>query len=384
MHAFKLGLSALVAALLLAACGGGGGGGSGGTPAPGMATAKVSFGFPANPVVPLAPMGTVSQIASLTLDVVETNGETWASGQAVGIGGVPSSWSATVTVPQGVELTFTGNAFNEASDLIFTGTGTGTADSGTLPVTIGMASVDNESDITPPTMTLSGVVSCPVDNTGCDATNLLEGSSVVVTVDISGTPGTDVTVGGTGDNWSPSGPQSVTLVAGFGTIDLTWTAPTGSGGGAPVLRSILLESGTLGLDYAAVETGVSFAVAATANTASSFAFGPVITGVTGMNTGTVSAPNNNFGTGTDLLLTVTTEATGLIDLDASLTQTTEGTFTNTASNLGVPATGGEITMQGYAKNASGTLDVTATDAGGLSTTNTYTLVVGQYPAPVDF
>jgi hypothetical protein len=50
----------------------------------------------------------------------------------------------------------------------------------------------------------------------------------------------------------------------------------------------------------------------------------------------------------------------------------------------VAATGGSVTVPGYQEGYDGTLAVTATDGMGLSTTNTYSLSVGQYPAPVDF
>jgi hypothetical protein len=353
-----------------------------------MTTAKVSFGFPAKSIVPMAPMGTVSQIASLTLDVRESPfGAWWAAGQTVDISGGLGTASATVTVPQGVDLTFSGHAYNNAvpdnGDEIFSGTGTGNAGSGTLSVSIGMMVNDNGSPITPPTMTLNGVVSCPSTNTGCDATTLVEGSSVAITVNIAGTPGALVTLGGIGTYWSPTGPEALLLdgITGVATRVLTWGAAPVGFGGFVITSSILLESGTLGVDYAAVETAVRFTIALSSAATGSFAFGPVITGVNGMNTGVASATNNNPGGGTDLTLTVTTEATGLIDLGASLEQVE---WINTGSATGVAATGGSVTVPGYEEGSDGTLAVTATDGMGLSTTNTYSLVVGQYPAPLQF
>jgi hypothetical protein len=335
-----------------------------------MTTATVSFGFPGSPVVPLAPKGTVSQITLLRLDVVETNtGKFWAQGLVVDFTpGSPSTATATVTVPQGVAITYTAHAFNEIGVEIFTG-GVSTA---ATEVSIGLQAIDNGSPITAPTMTLSGVVTCPLQ--GCTATTLVEGSSVAITVNILGTADAIVTLNVNGSDWAPTGKQFVQLdTTGGGTRLLTWTAPAGSGG-TTVVKSIQMESGTLGFDYAAVETTVAFNVASTSTATGGFAFGPVIIGLSGHNIGP-SAP-----TGANLLLIVLTEAESALTLDATLTQST---ITNTGSGSGT-ANAGSLVVPGYDVNASGTLDVTATDAGGLSTTNTYFLSAGQYPAPVEF
>jgi hypothetical protein len=241
-----------------------------------------------------------------------------------------------------------------------------------------------------PGLSLSSAIFCPDGSTGtgntcggmviaADTIMGTPGGRVDVTANIIGLPGTTVTVtvAPVTADWSATSTPVLLDGFGVGSTLLTWTPPADSAGSIHPF-TITLTSGTLGApDYATMQAYVTFIVGAAVPVPVAFQFGPVIVGITGYNTGTPS------GSGNDLALTVNTESS-IAGASAQLTQAAVGA---PVAGTGLPGTTATFTVPGYVEAQTGTLTVTVTDASvplPLTSTVTYSIIAGQYPAPGSF
>jgi uncharacterized delta-60 repeat protein len=288
-------------------------------------------------------LGTVADITSITVDVM--NGSTLLiTGQHLTYS--DGVWSGTLeNLPIGPSLTFVGHAYNVSAVEIFKGTTVQALTGHNDSVSILMAPVDDGVPATFPRITRIIVPA-----------QIVTSSTVTIGIWVEASSGETLTYATTaapgGGSFSPSS-GTITLGGTTGTLVLSYTAPSTAGTYTHSIRVTNSQANW-------VETDFSIVVSGTASAPLSVQFSPVITAIGASRSGsdvTFTAEVSDAGP-----LSALTYAWGF---DGGLT------FLNTTTNPAV--------LQGYDETRSGNLTLTVTNGAGGATTVSYYIAPGLLP-----
>ena len=314
-------------------------------------SATISAGFTAGTSAkPLAAaVGTVADVASITVDV--KNGTAFIT-QGASLTNSNGVWSASIgNLPIGPQLTFIGHAYNSASDEIFTGTTTQAMTGTNDQVVIAMAPASSGTQMLFPRIVQ---ISRPAE--------IATTESASISISVEGSSGETlsyaITAAADGGSLTPSS-GSITLNGTTGTIVVNYTAPASAG---VYTHSITVKNS----QGNSVETSFDTNIVSTVTGAGvTIQFNPVITAVSAERSGTYvtfTAAVSDDGPAEELRY--------LWSFDNGLS------FKDPSSN---PAA-----LLGYSETVSGTLTLTVTDQNGTggSTTLSYLISQGQFPDSV--
>ncbi len=341
-------LSLAVSVLLLTALSACNGGSSSGNSSGNNASAALEVDFNSasgntNAKAAKALASAISDIAMITVDVID--GSTYlANGkQLTNTGGI---WSTTISnLPTGVQLTVLAHAYDGAAAEIFTGTTYKTLTGDDDHIEIVMDSVANAASQQFPKITL---ISSPAQ--------IALSSAVPVSFVMQGNSGEvlayEITAAASNGSFSPT---SGNVTVGVSTVSLVtvYTAPTATGTYTHRIK-VTNSQGNI------VETSFTTNVENLSSSDVIVLFNPAITSVSASRSGsevTFLAGVSDSGPSNQL--------TYNWSFDGGLS------FTNSAANPAV--------LQGYDENVAGTLSLTVANGSGRSTTVSFAITPGQFP-----
>ena len=316
-------------------------------------SATIKAGFPANTQnskarSAAAVVGTAAEVTSITVDVQDGSGAFVVQG--VHLANNNGTWSGMINdIPAGEQLTFTGHAFNGSSQEIFTGIATPVLSGTNAQVTLPLAPVSNNTALQFLNITQIGRPARIAASTTAPVSIVVTGNTNE-TLSYVITPAAD---GGTFDSIS----GSVTLNGNLAAIPFVYTAPGAAGTfthGVEVVDS----------RGSSVETTFTTQVVSQLASAETLVqFNPVITAL---------VPTR---TGSDVTFYARVSDTAPLE-QLSYSWSFDGglSFVDAGTNPAV--------LQGYNENTAGTLTLTIAN-GERSTTVTYAIEPGQFPASVE-
>ena len=298
------------------------------------------------PLRAAAAAGSHADVASVTVQVAgeDARGQHRSSLAMADLTRSDGGWSGTLSgLTVGKSLTFTAQAYSDANAKLFEGSTSTTLDAETEAVTIGLRSVD---DGTPNRLPGISAITVTAVEPGADAT---------VQVSVTGSGGEDLNYEFSGGTFTP-GSGSVTLTSGTGTLTSSYTAPETAGRHLAHLRVTNVQGHRVEVDFAIIvrvpTAPVSGELSLSAN------LGPVVTALVGKRT----------PAGVRWTVEVSTQGSGAT---YAWSFTGPGGFTDATANPTV--------LTGYDATTTGTLQVTVTDAAGLSTTSSFPITAGMFP-----
>ena len=301
------------------------------------------------PLRAAAAAGSHADVASVTVQVAgeDAEGEHQSSLASVDLTSSEAGWSGTLSgLTVGKSLTFTAQAFSDANVKLFEGSTSSTLDADTEAVTIGLRSVDDGS-----ANRLPGISAITV-------ATVEPGADASVQVSITGNGSEDLDYEFSGGTFAP-GSGSVTLTSGSGAISSSYTAPENAGRYLAHLRVVNAQGHRVEVDF---EITVRVATAlASGEIALRANLGPVVTALAGKRT----------PAGVRWTAEVSTQGS---EATYAWSFTGSGTFSDATANPTI--------LTGYAATTTGTLQVTVTDAAGLSTTASLPISAGMFPDAV--
>ena len=293
--------------------------------------------------------GSHADVASVTVTVAgeDAEGEHQSSLASADLTSSDAGWSGTLSgLTVGKSLTFTARAYSAGNDKLFEGTTSTTLDADTEAVTIGLRSVDDGTANRLPG--ISAVTVAAVE----------PGAAVPVQVAVTGSGSEDLDYEFSGGTFAP-GSGSVTLTSGAGAISSNYTAPETAGRYLAHLRVTNAQGHRVEVDFEITVRATT--AAASGATSLSANLGPVVTALAGQRT----------PAGVRWKAEVSTQGSGAT---YAWSFSGSGSFTDAAANPTV--------LTGYAATTTGTLQVTVTDAAGLSTSASLPVGAGMFPDAV--
>lgn len=318
------------------------------TPRPRSETTSITVRAAASLRVAAA-AGSHADVASVTVQVAgeDAAGQYRSSLARADLSRSAAGWSGTLSgLTVGKSLTFTAQAYSAANDKLFEGSTSTTLDADTEAVTIGLRSVD---DGTPNRLPGISAITVTAVEPGADAT---------VQVSVTGNGGEDLDYEFSGGTFAPRS-GSVTLASGTGTLTSSYTAPETAGRHLAQVRVSNAQGHRVEVDF---EITVRVPTAPVSGELSlSARLGPVVTALAGKRT----------PAGVRWTAQVSTQGSGAT---YAWSFTGAGGFTDATANPTI--------LTGYDTTTNGTLQVTVTDAAGLSTTSTFPITAGMFPDAV--
>jgi hypothetical protein len=297
-------------------------------------------------------LGTINDITSLTVDVLQ-EGAPLITGQPLTYSA--GVWSGTLeNLPIGPSLTFVGHAYNVSAVEIFTGTTvqalTGQNDS----ITILMVPVDDGVPATFPRIIRIIVPS-----------QIVTSSTVTLGVWVEGSSGEALTYATTaaagGGSFSPSS-GTITLGGTTGTLVLSYSAPSTAGTYTHSIRVTNSQTNWVETDFSTV------AVAGTTSPSVSVQFAPVITAIGVQRSG----PDVTF------TAVVSDKAPTTLTYEWGFAENTDGDATGSGLSF-VDYTTNPAVLQGYDETKSGNLTLRVRNGAGGATIVSYNISPGMLP-----
>jgi|GEM_PF-2403902 len=294
-------------------------------------------------------LGTVNDVASVTVDVLQ--GSTLiVRGQPLTLTG--GAWSGVLAnMPVGPSLTFTGHAYNASNVEIFKGSADKVVSGANDAVSIGMMAIDNGMASVLPRIAR---ISAPAE--------IINSSAVPVTVSVEGGENETLSyaiTAGTGGGSFSAATGTVKLTGATGRIEVTYTAPAQIG---KYTHSVKVTNGQGNWVETSFKTNVVYQ---RVDPSVNVQFAPVVTSIGGKRSGasvTFTAAVVDDGPQGELVYDWS------CDFGLSF-----------ADNTANPAE-----LQGYGDTASGNIALKVTDknGAGLSTTVSYAIARKQFPSDI--
>lgn len=346
---------AVVAALALAGCDDwilGGVPGSGGSGTAYVETPRSRYettSITVRAVTPLraaAAAGSHADVASVTVTVAgeDAQGRHQAALATADLTRADGGWSGTLSgLTVGKSLTFTAQALSDANVKLFEGSTSATLGADTGAVTIGLRSVDDGT-----ANRLPGVAAITVSA-------VEPGAGATVQVSVFGNGSEDLDYEFAGGTFAP-GTGSVRLSNGTGAFSSSYTAPANAGRYTLHLRVTNTQGHGVEVDFEIAVRAAASPVTDESTLAANL--GPVVTSLAGKRT----------PAGVRWTAVASTQGTAAT---YAWSFTGVGSFTDVAANPTI--------LAGYAATTTGMLQVTVTDATGLTATASLPITAGMFP-----